>query len=67
MEAGQEVLAEPMENPAAVADAEQHVRQELAGLRARAARRARGYVRPLAVVAGIVVSGWLIRHWRRKR
>jgi hypothetical protein len=67
MEAGQEVLAEPMENPAAVADAEQHVRQELAGLRARAARRAGGYVRPLAVAAGIVVSGWLIRHWRRKR
>jgi hypothetical protein len=67
MEAGQEVLAEPMENPAAVADAEQHVRQELAGLRARAARRTGGYVRPLAAAAGIVVSGWLIRHWRRKR
>ena len=67
MEAGQDVLAEPMENPAAVADAEQHVRQELAGLRARAARRAGGYVRPLAAVAGIVVSGWLIRHLRRRR
>jgi len=67
METGQEVPAEPMENPAAVADAEQHVRQELAGLRARAARRAGGYVRPLAAAAGIVVSGWLIRHWRRKR
>jgi hypothetical protein len=67
MNAGQEVLAEPMENPAAVADAEQHARQELAGLRDRAARRAGGYVRPLAAVAGIVVSGWLIRHWRRKR
>ena len=67
METGQEVPAEPMENPAAVADAEQHVRQELAGLRARTARRAGGYVRPLAAAAGIVVSGWLIRHWRRKR
>jgi hypothetical protein len=67
METGQEVPAEPMENPAAAADAEQHVRQELAGLRARAARRAGGYVRPLAAAAGIVVSGWLIRHWRRKR
>ena len=67
MEAGQEVLAEPVENPAAVADAEQHVRQELAGLRARAARRAGGYVRPLAAAAGIVVSGWLIRRLRRRR
>jgi hypothetical protein len=61
MNAGHEVLAEPPENPAAVADAEQHARQELA------ARRAGGYVRPLAAAAGIVVSGWLIRHWRRRR
>jgi hypothetical protein len=67
MNAGHEVPGEPTENPAAVADAEQHARQELADLRARAARRAGGYVRPLAAVAGIVVSGWLIRHWRRKR
>ena len=67
MEAGQEVLAEPMENPAAVADAEQHVRQELEGLRARVARRAGGYVAPLAAAAGIVVSGWLIRRLRRRR
>ena len=67
MEAGQEVLAEPVENPAAVADAEQHVRQELEDLRARVARRAGGYVVPRAAAAGIVVSGWLIRHWRRKR
>jgi hypothetical protein len=67
MSAGHEVLGEPTENPAAIADAEQHARQELAGLRARVARRAGGYVRPLAAAAGIVVSGWLIRHWRRKR
>ena len=67
MEAGQDVLAEPMENPAAVADAEQHVRQELEGLRARVARRAGGYVVPLATAAGIVVSGWLIRRLRRRR
>lgn len=67
MDAGQEVLAEPMENPAAVADAEQHVREELAGLRARVAVQAGGYAGPLAAAAGIVVSGWLIRHWRRKR
>jgi hypothetical protein len=67
MNAGHEVLAEPTENPAAVADAEQHARQELAGLRARAARRAGGYLRPGAAAAGIVVSGWLIRRWRRRR
>ena len=67
MNAGHEVLAEPPENPAAVADAEQHARQELAGLRARAARRAGGYLRPVAAAAGIVVSGWLIRRWRRRR
>jgi hypothetical protein len=67
MEAGREVLAEPMENPAAVADAEQHVRQELKGLRARVAGRAGGYVAPLAAAAGIVVSGWLIRRLRRRR
>jgi hypothetical protein len=67
MDAGQEVPTEPMENPAAVADAEQHVREELEGLRARVARRAGGYVAPLAAAAGIVVSGWLIRRLRRKR
>ena len=67
MEAGREVLAELVENPAAVADAEQHVRQELRGLRARMAGRAGGYVAPLAAAAGIVVSGWLIRHLRRRR
>jgi hypothetical protein len=67
MEAGQEVLAEPVENPAAAADAEQHVRQELEGLRARVAGRAGGYVVPLAAAAGIVVSGWLIRRLRRRR
>jgi hypothetical protein len=67
MGAGQEVLGEPVENPAAVADAEQHVRQELEGLRARVAGRAGGYVVPLAAAAGIVVSGWLIRRLRRRR
>ena len=67
MEAGREVLAELVENPAAVADAEQHVRQELRGLRARMAGRAGGYVAPLAAAAGIVVSGWLIRRLRRRR
>ena len=63
MDAAQKVAAEPMENPAAVADAEQHARQEIAGLRDKAGN----YARPLAAAAGVVASGWLIRRWRRKR
>ena len=39
-------------NPAAVADAEQHARQEIAALGAAAARRARHLVRWLALPAG---------------
>jgi hypothetical protein len=54
---------ESTENPAIAADAEQHAREEIAGIRARAA----GWARPLAAAAGIVVSGWLIRRWRRRR
>jgi len=26
-----------------------------------------GHARPLAAATGIVVSGWLIRRWRRRR
>jgi ApbE superfamily uncharacterized protein (UPF0280 family) len=67
MDPERDVLAETTQNPAAVADAEQHARQEIAALgtrvRARAARVA-GAVGPLAAVAGIVVSGWVIRRWR---
>jgi len=66
MDAGREVLAEP-ENPAAAADAEQHARQEIAGLRARVAARAPGFARAAAAAAGVLVSGWLIRRWRRRR
>jgi hypothetical protein len=59
--------AEPAEpvvaNPAAAADAEQHARQEIAGMEARLARRARHLVRWLAVPAG-ALAGWLIV-WRR--
>jgi hypothetical protein len=66
MDTGPDVLPET-ENPAAVADAEQHARQEIAGLRARVAARARGYARPAAAAAGIVVSGWLIQRWLRRR
>jgi hypothetical protein len=67
METGHDVLAETTENPAATADAEQHARQEIAGMRAKVSARAAGYARPLAVVAGVVVSGWLIQRWRRRR
>ncbi|HUA28469.1 MAG TPA: hypothetical protein VMC03_06260 [Streptosporangiaceae bacterium] len=63
MDVAQKAAAEPMENPAAVADAEQHARQEIAGLRHKAAR----YARPLAAAAGVVASGLLIRRWRRRR
>jgi hypothetical protein len=62
METGRDVLAEETGNPAAVADAEQHARQEIAGIRARAAT----WAQPLAAAAGIVVSGWLIQRWRRR-
>ena len=48
-----------MANPAAVADAEQHVRQEFARLEAIVARLARHLVRWLAVVAG-ALAGWLV-------
>jgi hypothetical protein len=67
METGRDVPAETTENPAAVADAEQHARQEIAGLRARAEARVATWARPLAAAAGIVVSGWLIQRWRRRR
>jgi hypothetical protein len=62
MDVAQEPLAEPMENPAAVADAEQHALEEIQGLRARLA----GYAGPVAAVAGLIASGWLIRRWRRR-
>lgn len=67
METGHDVLAETTENPAATADAEQHALEEIAGMRAKVTARAAGYARPLAVVAGVVLSGWLIRRWRRRR
>jgi hypothetical protein len=67
MDTGRDVLADGTQNPAAAADAGQHARQQIAGLRARVAARARGYVGPTAAAAGIVVSGWLIQRWRRRR
>jgi hypothetical protein len=62
-----ETGSDTTENPAVVADAEQHAREEIAGLRARAAGWVAGYARPLVGAAGIVVSCWLIQRWRRRR
>ena len=53
-------------NPAAMADAEQHAREEVASLEARAARRVRHLVRWLAVPAG-ALAGWLIFGRRARR
>jgi len=69
MESGPDVPAEA-DNPAALADAEQHARQEIAELRSRSAGAVRGaasYVWPAAAAAGVVLCGWLIRRWRRRR
>jgi hypothetical protein len=59
---------EAVENPAAVADAEQHARQDIAGLRARVAARLPRGARPLAAAAGAaLLSGWVILRRRRRR
>jgi hypothetical protein len=58
-------VAVAAENPAAVADAEQHARQDIAGLGGRVAARLRRGVPPLAA-AGALVSGWLILRRRRR-
>jgi hypothetical protein len=69
MESGSDVPA-AADNPAAVADAEQHARQEIADLRSRSARAVRGaasYAWPVAAAAAGVLTGWLIRRRRRRR
>jgi hypothetical protein len=53
-------VGQVVENPAAVADAEQHARQDIAGLRARLAARLPRRARTLAAGAGVLVSSWLI-------
>lgn len=67
METGRGAPAETTENPAAVADVEQHAREEIAQIRARAGARMAALAWLLVAAAGIVVSGWLIRRWRRPR
>ena len=57
MNGGREAAGRARENPAAAADAAQHAREEIAGL--RVTRRARHLVRWLAVPAG-ALAGWLI-------
>jgi hypothetical protein len=59
---------EAVENPAAAADAEQHARQDMAGLRARVAARLPRGARPIAAAAGgVLISGWVILRRRRRR
>jgi LPXTG-motif cell wall-anchored protein len=55
------------ETPAATADAEQHARQDIAGLSTRLGTRLPRGTWPLAAGAGILVSGWLILRRRRRR
>jgi hypothetical protein len=67
MKTGPEVPPSAADNPAAAADAEQHALQQIAGLRGRAVTLNRGLVwLAMAIPAG-VLSGWLIRRWRRRR
>jgi hypothetical protein len=60
--------AEPaVANPAGVADAEQHARQEVAAVAAALARRVRHLVRWLAVPAGALAGSLLARRRRTGR
>jgi hypothetical protein len=59
MSTEREALSEAGENPAAAADAQQRVRQEIAALEASVTRRARHLLRWLAVPAG-ALAGWLL-------
>src|SRR5260370_11889843 len=65
MDSRREAIGDAAENPAAAADAEQHARQDLAGLSARVAARLPRSAPPL-VAAGALVFGWLILRRRRK-
>jgi hypothetical protein len=70
MSTGRDAPAPDTDNPAIAADAEQHVRQEIASLGSRAAGAASSAARPLAVLAvaaGAAACGWLIGRRRRKR
>ena len=58
---------ETVENPAATADAEQHARQDIAGLGDRLAAWLPRGAAPLAAAAGALLSSWLIRRLRRRR
>jgi hypothetical protein len=62
----QGLIAGSVENPAAVADAEQHARQDMAGLSARLAARL-PHVAPSLAAAGALASGWLILRRLKRR
>jgi len=55
-----------MVNPAAGADAEQHAREEMAGMGAGVTRKVRHAARLLAAVAG-ALAGWLVARGRSRR
>jgi LPXTG-motif cell wall-anchored protein len=70
MNTGRDAPPRDTDNPAVAADAEQHVRQEIASLGNRAASAAASAAGPLAVLAGAAVAaacGWLVGRRRRKR
>ena len=55
-----------VENPAAIADAEQHARQDIASRGARLAARLSRGAAPLTAGAGALLSAWLILRRRRR-
>jgi hypothetical protein len=61
----QAATGDAAENPAAAADAEQHARQDIAGLSARVAGRLPRGARPLAAACALL-AGWLILRRRRR-
>lgn len=60
-------VGQTVENPAAVADADQHARQDIAGLGGRLAAWLSHGGAPLAAGAGVLLSGWFILRRRRRR
>lgn len=62
-----QAIGEAVENPAAIADAEQHAWQDIGGRSARLAARLSRGAAPLAAGAGVLLSGWLILRRLRRR
>jgi hypothetical protein len=62
-----QAIGQVVENPAAIADAEQHARQDISGRSARLVARLPRGAAPLAAGAGALLSGWLVLRRRRRR